>query len=217
MNIKKVIDDRELKYLVHFTTTLNLDSILKHGLYSHLDSENDVIDAYINDSDRLEGLKNGICLSLTFPNSKMFYSCRQRNDYPAWCVLVLDISILLEKSCLFFDTNAAFSKFRGSDLNMLTTAQALDSLFANEIENKDGVLPRSHSLLSSDPTDVQAEVICMEHIESVYIKGIIFDKNNLKDEYQTKYPDKKFVSHQGKWGVFDDRSYARNNGYKGVG
>lgn len=216
MTLQSIINNRELKYLVHFTTTLNLESILKHGLYSHLDSENDVVDAYINDGERLEGLKNGICLSLTFPNSKMFYSCRQRGIYPDWCVLVLDINILHEKECLFFDTNAAFGKFRNVNLKSLATAQALEDLFANEIQNKDGLLQRSNSLLTNDTTDVQAEVICMEHIEPRYIKGAIFNSNDLMNLYGTNYPDKKFVSHQGKWGVFDNRINARANGYKGI-
>ena len=106
----------------------------------------------------------------------MFYSCRQRGIYTNWCVLVLDINILHEKDCLFFDTNAAFGKFRNVNLKSLATAQALDSLFANEIQNKDGLLQRSNSLLTNDTTDVQAaEVICMEHIEPRYIQGVIFN------------------------------------------
>lgn len=216
MTLQHIIDSHELKYLVHFTTTLNLDSILEHGLYSHLDAEKDVVDAYINDTERLEGLKNGICLSLTFPNSRMFYSCRQRKDYPDWCVLVLDINILLEKECLFFDTNAAFSKFRTIDLEALTTADALNGLFADKIYNKDGMLKRSSNLLLSDSTDVQAEIMCMEHIEAQYIQGAIFNKDSLKDDYALKYPNKRFVSHQNKWGVFDDRENARAHGYIGV-
>lgn len=216
MTLQDVIRNRGLKYLVHFTSTLNLDSILEHGLYSQLDAENDVVDAYINDEDRHEGLKNGICLSLTFPNSKMFYSCRHRKNYPDWCVLVLDINILLNKECLFFDTNAAFGKFRCIDLKTLTSANALEGLFADKIDNKDGVLDRPSYLLSNDATDVQAEIICMEHIESKYIKGAIFNKDSLKVTYEQKNANKKFVSHQGRWGVFDNRANARLQGYIGV-
>ena len=49
MTLQHIINKREIKHLVHFTTILNLESILKHCLYSHLDWENDVVDAYIND------------------------------------------------------------------------------------------------------------------------------------------------------------------------
>lgn len=216
MDIQAIIDNKGLKYLVHFTNVLNLDSILKNGLYSNEDLDRNKIDAHTNDEYRLEELEDGICLSIKFPNSRMFYSCRQRDQSTKWCVLVLDISILYEKECLFFDTNAAFGKFRNVDLEYLASAQALDGLFANEIQNKDGLLQRSNSLLTNDTTDVQAEVICMEHIEPKYIQGAIFNSNDLMSLYGNNYPDKKFISHQGKWGVFDNRINARANEYKGV-
>ncbi len=216
MDIQDVMNDKGLKYLVHFTNILNLDSILENGLYSNEELDSNKIDAHTNDEHRLEELEDGICLSLTFPNSRMFYSCRQRDQSTKWCVLVLDIDILHEKECLFFDTNAAFGKFRKVDLKSLATAQALDDLFANEIQNKDGLLKRSNNLLANDTTDVQAEVICLEHIEPRYIQGAIFNTNDLKDKYQKNYPNRKFVSHQNRWGVFDDRENARVRDYKGV-
>lgn len=216
MDIQAIINNKGLKYLVHFTNVLNLDSILKNGLYSNEDLDRNKIDAHTNDEHRLEELEDGICLSIKFPNSRMFYSCRQRDQSTKWCVLVLDISILYEKKCLFFDTNAAFGKFRNVDLKYLASAQALDGLFANEIQNKDGLLQRFNSLLTNDTTDVQAEVICMEHIEPKYIQGAIFNSNDLMSLYGTNYPDKRFVSHQGRWGVFDNRNNARANGYIGV-
>lgn len=217
IEIENIIKNRGIRFLVHFTQITNLGSVLDNGLYSIDDIENDIVDAFVNDELRLEGIRNGICLSVSFPNSLMFFSFRQRVQQD-WCVLVLDIDLILDKECLFFDTNAANTKFKFINFETLKLPKTFEGMFADQVNNKkDGVLLRNNCgyLLDKDPTDVQAEVICLEHIESRYIEACIFNNNILKEKYENKYKGLEFVSLENCWGVFDSREKARMAGFKG--
>ena len=101
MGIKEFIQERGIVSLYHFTLIDNLDSILKYGLLSRdkLD-ENGIMYEY-NDQQRLEERADAICVSISFPNYKMFYKCRSERKDKKWCVIELNPRVLYQKKCLF--------------------------------------------------------------------------------------------------------------------
>ena len=67
--VRNILGSRGVKYLFHFTPINNLDSILKNGLYSRNYVNENFFNYVFPDSDRYDGLNDGICLSLSFPTA----------------------------------------------------------------------------------------------------------------------------------------------------
>lgn len=185
--IQNFIKKRRIVTLAHFTQLENLDSILSNGLLSKEVLSQKQIFYNFNDELRLEGKSNAICLSISFPNYKMFYKyrCSKKGE---WCVLELDTSILYEKECLFCISNAASSdELKRSDIEKMGIS-GLKKLFYDSTGYRDSVnLPVRYT------TNPQAEVLVLDSIEPKYIKGIHFDRNHSKyKEFTLKYPKFKF-------------------------
>lgn len=213
--IKQILEKREITYLFHFTRLENLDSILENGLYSHAYLCQNEIQSVILDNVRADNARNGICLSVSFPNNIMFYSHRMRFG-GNWVVVVLKAQLLYEitnREIVFFDTNAAFKKFRNMDINSLRSSQALESLFLEPVENnRDGQLYRHSSLLPKDPTDVQAEIMVAKHIETKYISHVLFDTQTLAQRYKNNFPNSQ-IEFKKCSEVFDIRERSRSNNW----
>jgi hypothetical protein len=75
--IQQICDERDIETLVHFTRVENLSSILQNGLLSRKALETSGQQFLFNDPDRIDGHKEAICLSISFPNYKMFYPIRE--------------------------------------------------------------------------------------------------------------------------------------------
>ena len=76
--------------------------------------------------------------------------------------------ILWEKEAAFCITNAANKYIRHQALESLQTAEAFEGVFyASTIRENNFLKP-------CDPTDVQAEVMVMDHIEKEFIKSVYF-------------------------------------------
>ena len=193
--IRQIIQDREIKHLFHFTPVDNLDSILKKGLKSRAAITQNP-DEYPNvicpDEKRIDGRKNGICLSVSFPNHYLLQAYREREEYD-WAIIVLDINLILEaqdREVLFFQTNAASSRFIGVDRCFLKSPDAFQSLFAYEVQlNNTLSLLRGIHLPKKYPTNVQAEVMVTDYIEHDYIKGVIFNNNDLIKTYYENWSE----------------------------
>lgn len=108
IEIQKICQMYGIEALVHFTHIANLSSILQYGLLgrAQLESISWVEPPKYNDIYRLDGQREAICLSISFPNYKMFYKYgfNNRSD---WVVLLLKPSILWELDCKFYQENAA--------------------------------------------------------------------------------------------------------------
>ena len=78
LEIKNFLQERDIDELIHFTCVDNLESILSNGLLSLEDLYYNQIHYYYNDENRLEHKDNAICLSISFPNYKMFYKYRMK-------------------------------------------------------------------------------------------------------------------------------------------
>lgn len=197
--IEQMMGSRGITQLCHFTPIDNLESILSNGLYSREYIEENVPDAIWTDDSRAEGMKKGICLSVSFPNDKMFYKKRkERVDIKEWVVVILDArEVILSLDCAFFPTNAAFSGYRNKPLSDFMTSNAFYSLFENRVETRNGTVERDRELNDKYPTDVQAEVIVFDHIPPDSIIGCQLQSDKHLEYFKENFPQFKFKATSG--------------------
>ena len=200
--IKQVVKDHQVPFLVHFTQLVNLPNILENGLLCRDAIPEGVA---INDEMRLDGRKNTISLSISFPNHRMFYKYRQENQV-SWCVLALKPSVLWDLECLFCKHNAANSKISSLSDAELSSPAALREMF-DEIPFLDS--REEQRLKTFDPTDPQAEVLVNQSIRADYIGGVVFPDRPSKDQYQHLSDRLKLVEHSRNKGFFASRGYVR--------
>lgn len=205
-DIKAAVNALKVPYLLHFTRASNLPSIMKHGLQPVGAFANLGIKAEINDQLRLDGRLNGTSLSIAHPNGKMFYRLRKENPAVDWVVLSLHPNILWTKPVLFCKHNAAASEVSRATEEQLSSLNAFNDMFA-EIE---GLATRqAQSLRDFDPTDVQAEVLVMDPIESGLIKGVAFMSATSRERFAADIGDRQAIISAANKGVFAERTYRR--------
>lgn len=205
-----IVQERGIEFLTHFTSIDNLHSIVKSGFLSRSDLENQKIGYTYFDKDRLDSKLDATCFSVTFPNSSMFYSYRNRYINNTWCLILLNASIVHTKECLFYPSNAASSIYRNLHTEQFKGPAALEAMFAEEVNTSRGILKRSTMLKDQDTTDVQAEVMVLEKIEPSYIKHIFVNDDQLAIRLRTLYPNLSIESIENCWGYFDDRNSFRS-------
>lgn len=179
----EIITRRNIEYLVHFTRVENLESIFANGLMPRavIDEEDD-IDSTFNDDYRYDDCGNATCLSVEFPNYKMFYTLCCDNPEVDWAVLVLDVQLINEFECAFCYANAGSERIYTIPLEERKGPDAFEDIFSeydNYPSRQDLGIPSYY------PTNPQAEVLVFGVIPISYIKGVVF-----KDEYTlNKYKD----------------------------
>ena len=77
LNISFIIDEKNIRFLTHYTNIANIENILKHGLMPISLLHNNNIKFYKNDSYRAD-YTDAICLNIEFPNYKLFYKVLQQ-------------------------------------------------------------------------------------------------------------------------------------------
>ena len=214
MSIENILRERQIKYLCHFTRLENLESILTHGLIPRSNLYNAEfnpnpslsIHGIFNDRYRIDGKPDATSLSISFPNSSMFYGLRCSNSSVKWAVIVLNAQVLIDKDCAFYHTNAANSNVNSIPISNFQGEKALEQLFKTNGNRQ--------NLLKKDPTDVQAEVLVFDTIESDYILGAVLMSDEDVNYFKEKFSKLTFFKHR-YWDVFSDRYSARINGFKG--
>ncbi|MDL2276844.1 DUF4433 domain-containing protein [Breznakia sp. OttesenSCG-928-G09] len=163
--MNQILEDRGIKYLVHFTQAENLYSIFRYGLLPRTDLMEKNIESYFNFKSRK--YHDAIALSIEFPDYVQFNSIRFRQHNLPWVILLIDASILASKKC-------AFSPMKGSPLSY--GENAFLQLF-DEVD--DQVSRKELKLDSKYPTTVQSKVLCYDEIPVEYIKEVHFeDRSN---------------------------------------
>lgn len=172
--IKSIARDRKIDVLCHFTRLENLPGILQRGLLSRAALEERNLDFCATDSDRRDGCEDAICLSVSFPNYRMFYGKRKEflsrhliRDFQ-WVVLLLDARLLWELECIFCQQNASSDSERNLLRQEKRQPEALERMFYDfaDIHRLDLNLPRNF------PTNPQAEVLVFDPISATYIRQV---------------------------------------------
>ena len=182
--IKNEIEKRSIRQVVHFTQLSNLENILKYGLLPKdtLDADEHLYEG--NDDLRIDSCINASCLSVSFPNYKMFYSCRMQDRSVKWIVISFDPRILWKKDCAFCVENAASNAVACMPLESRKTPESFLGLF----KDHDNYPTRADlSIPEYYPTNPQAEILIFEPVERIYIKAIYFQTRNAGLDAKNKY------------------------------
>ncbi|MGN7437588.1 MAG: DarT ssDNA thymidine ADP-ribosyltransferase family protein [Alcanivorax sp.] len=187
--MQNAVIDREIKTILHFTRLSNLDSILSEGIVSRaiLESRSQV--PTFNDQYRIDGHREAICCSISFPNYKMLWGLRQQNPNEEWVILALKKEILWEKDCAFCIENAASNNVTNISIEDRKGLNAFNQMF-EEIDGK----PDRNTLGIPDkyPTNPQAEVLVFDTIETDYILGVFCQSQTRANILKQQYTDFHF-------------------------
>lgn len=191
---QKEIIKRKIEYLIHFTPTINLYSILENKkIMSRYKLENlnvrqfDILD-YIKFPDKIRyDDKRYINLSISSPNTPLFLRFQNNlKDKPEinWCVLKIDTKYIYNDNTLFSVVNAASCNAK----NKFEISKDFDSfknMFMEEVSYNGRCFNRLKlNLKDKYPTDIQAEVLVKSGIFSDDIIEVCF--KNKEDLAHTK-------------------------------
>lgn len=171
--IRKHVEKLGITSLYHFTRIENVPSIMEHGVLSLGEIGKRKIHAVTNDVRRFDGRVEGVSVSVSFPNYKMF--AKYRYDLPEvkWTVLEIDPRVLWEKDCAFFKHNAADGRVNDIPLHFLKGLAAFRRMFSGEQVHLASESGDIRAIF--DPVDVQAEVMVFDVIEPWMIKKAYFN------------------------------------------
>lgn len=166
--------ERKLVQLLHFTHVANVPSIRRYGIVprAHLMAEpvKIVLMPVFADEKRLDGHLEKNCLSMSFPNYKMFTRKRLEIDGD-WAVLKINPYIIADRYCEFTASNAA-----RSDMLPRGGIEGAQLLFCN------WRLRQELGLQRPDPTDPQAEILEDSVIEPRYIMDVAVQTAAARDK-----------------------------------
>jgi hypothetical protein len=177
--------ERAIPSLVHFTRLQNLTNILEKGLLSRLELEKLSLDQQppFNDPDRLDECRGAVCLSIAFPNYKLFYRYGSGNRVD-WVVLLLNVAVLWELDCAFCQENAASSAVRRIALSQRKQLSALKAMFADY----PGIRRKVLDIPTYYPTHPQAEVLVFKPIPPHYITAVHFWSPQRRQQWLQRHP-----------------------------
>lgn len=208
IEFQKEIEQREIECLIHFTTTINLFSVLENNeLMSRTKLENldikqfDILD-YVQfiDDVRFDD-KNYINLSLSGPNTFLFSKFRQKtkDEFTInWCVIKLDPKHIYDTETLFLITNAALNVAK-RQYGISGDLDKFKMLFIEQlnINTYNGVRTISrNSVHLKYLTDVQAEILVKDEISSDSILAVCFESEEKMAEAKvamSRFDTSKFV------------------------
>jgi hypothetical protein len=183
--LQEAVQKRNIKYVFHFTRLENLKNIMDYGLIPRSLLESGGIESTFNDSDRIDGCPDASCLSINFPNYKMFWAYRQSLSGVQWVVLAIKARILWEKNCAFCQENAASNAVTRIPLQDRKGVNAFIRLY-DEIDNKPS--RKDLGISDSTPTNPQAEVLVFDIIESELIEVVVVENQETYNETIKKCP-----------------------------
>lgn len=167
--IRKLIEDREITSLLHFTRLDNLLQIVKAGIVPRAFLTDNFVS---NDSARLDGEPEASCLSVSYPNYRMLFKHRSHNAVGSWALIFLDTAILMAKPCLFFPENAASHKQSDEKKRSIEEFMGHRGLCNMFRESQNGRARKDLGLPDKFTTHPEAEVLVYGVIEPKLILGI---------------------------------------------
>lgn len=175
LEIKSFLDERRIKYLIHFTDAENISSIKEHGILSIeqiaklLTDEIISSEPKVNDLDRYDNELNYISLSVSGMNQflyKVFRYGKQTIEHGV--AIVIDASMLykeIDTPRIYCNTNAANSEvIKGTDI------ESFKLLFEEVVDYGMRHFERdAEKRCSFEPTDIQAEILWNKCVPTKYI------------------------------------------------
>ncbi|AOF83933.1 hypothetical protein BSY239_851 [Hydrogenophaga sp. RAC07] len=193
--------ERGIKNLLHFTRESNLNSILQRGLVTR-----DVLakEGYSSFNDNVRAdYTNAVCLSIGFPNYKMWHGIKQDNVGVDWVIVAVSPSALWTLNCAYCTANAALSSVASIPLMQRQSLSAFQEMYA-DIPGKERV---KLGIADSFPTNPQAEVLMLQGVPKNYIFGVIASTAAQEDRLRGQYPNLKIFMKPGYFSYRSDWSY----------
>lgn len=189
--IRKEVNDRDIKILWHFTRLENVDSILEYGLIPRNKLAAYQICPQINDHHRYDGHLNATNISISFPNYKLFYFYRVNDPCSSWVLIGLSIDLLWKKECIFCIDNAANQYIKNEYIKSKTGYYGFCRMF-QDVED----WPRRTNLDIPPcyPTNPQAEVMVFDIIEPKFIAGLLLEDESIKKYLEKRIKGVKLIS-----------------------
>lgn len=181
--IREYANQIGLNELFHFTRESNLDSILRRGLITRDQLSREGFTGF-NDHIRADNT-NAVCVSIGFPNYKMWWGVRQDNQAVDWVLLSIDERALWELPSAFCPANAALGAIAAVPLAQRQTLQALQGMYA-DIPGKERA---KLGIPGNWPTNPQAEVLMLQGVPREYIRGAVTLNTAQEKRINEKYPD----------------------------
>jgi len=158
--ILDIISMRNIKKLFHFTDARNIETIKKYGILPITRLNEKDIKYYANDLNRFDGQTGGISLSISSRNHGLLKRYHERNPR-SWVEIEISPEVAATRNCLFYDYNAADSKFRNNlefSEDYLQSPNAFSSMFSDRVESSKYSFNREDKK-PFEPTSPQAEII----------------------------------------------------------
>lgn len=186
ITMEELLAQRQIDRLYHFTQAENLQNIFTYGLLPRKDLEEENIYSCFNDDYRYDGCLDAVCMSIEFPNYKMFYKLRQDDLNVDWAVLRLDAQILCDFQCAYCWTNAGDSTMYDIPLKERIGERAFLELYEDRPN-----YPKREELRIKNwyPTNPQAEVLVFGVIPTEYIQNVYFQDRQILTRYKDDVPD----------------------------
>ena len=167
---------RGVTRLCHFTKLKDLTHIFSSGAICATASlDKDIKDQ--KDSGRYDGKTDYVCCSVEYPNTWYLTKAQARDTdliFKEWVVICIDLAILDTRQTKFSPCNAAtgYGQHIFDDTTYLSRLYATPNVLGRR---------RTINMLSSCPTDDQAEVLIKDDIPCHYFAGFVTGSDELAE------------------------------------
>ena len=188
IEIKHFLEEREIKYLVHFTDECNIDSIRKNGICSPKEGRKKGIKIVVNNNEQKSAHKaekymkstpdDYISLTITTMNEKVLSKFKYEHKIKHAERILIDASILwkdIDKDRIYCNMNAS-----ARSLSCGNNLDAFRAMFAQRVEqmNYDSIktIDNREGKPKNVATHKQAEILFQSNVDPKYL---YFGNNKL--------------------------------------
>jgi len=164
---------RDIRFLLHFTLTRNLSSIVQHGILPREVLYPADFTAYAGAQHRLDANDQAVSFSISSASQNIFSAKSRDSRQAEWVMLFIDPSILWTHNCRFCCRNAATREMR-DHRGFLGGPWAFEQMFSDEMAPTrfKGQSYRAETGIPSFlPTDPDAEVQIIGSVSADQIIG----------------------------------------------
>ena len=174
LEIKSILDERRIHYLVHFTDKKNVKSIKEKGILSLEELKKGKTAFVMNDEIRKDNEPDYISLSVSGINQLVYKRFRYSNQTIEHGVAVVIDAAMLYKEIdtprIYCTTNAATTESRkGGSLDSFRDMFADVVEYSTLMSGKREIDRNAEKRNSFEPTDVQAEILWNKCVPTDYI------------------------------------------------